>query len=193
MIKPTKRKTFKFYRSYFDIFNELENDKDKLTFIKALLDKQFLDIEPDLKGLVKFAYISQVHSIEKQVKGWKDATGEELTGVYDPPKGLPKADPLQEEQVKEQVEVKEQGQERFDNFWNLYDKKIGDKSKVKKKWDKLSKEDQDKIMVYIPKYINSQPDKKYRKNPETFLNNLSWNDEILGSVGAKITHDASTF
>jgi len=29
--------------------------------------------------------------------------------------------------------------------------------------------------------LNSTPDKQYRKNPETYLNNKSWNDEIIGN------------
>ena len=61
-MKKTKRKGFNFYRSYYDVYNELE-DADKLTFIEALLNKQFLDIEPDnLTGMTKFAWISQYNS-----------------------------------------------------------------------------------------------------------------------------------
>lgn len=67
----------------------------------------------------------------------------------------------------------------FDDFWDLYDKKIGKKSKIEKKWDLLSQSTKEEIMQYVPKYIQSQPDKQYRKNPETFLNNESWNDEII--------------
>ena len=56
MVKETKRKTFKFYRSYFDIFNELDKDKDKLAFIEAVFNKQFLWlslIESMIKNVVK--------------------------------------------------------------------------------------------------------------------------------------------
>lgn len=67
----------------------------------------------------------------------------------------------------------------FDRFWNLYDKKVGRKDKIESKWNKLSNQTRKAIIEYIPKYIDSQPDKKYRKNPETFLNNKSWNDEII--------------
>ena len=67
----------------------------------------------------------------------------------------------------------------FDDFWNDYDKKVGSKSKLEKKWNKLSDKDKIKIKDFIPNYKLSQPDKKYRKNPETFLNNESWNDEII--------------
>ena len=65
------RLVFKFYKSYFDVANEL-NDNDRLAFYDALLKKQFLGIEPTLKGMSKFAYISQKHSIDLQVKGWED-------------------------------------------------------------------------------------------------------------------------
>jgi hypothetical protein len=69
----------------------------------------------------------------------------------------------------------------FEFVWNLYDKKVGDKKKLIKKWDALSKASKDKILEYIPRYIDSQPDKQYRKNFETFLNNSSWEDEIIGN------------
>lgn len=67
----------------------------------------------------------------------------------------------------------------FDVFWNSYDKKVGKKEKLENKWVGLSAKDRELIMNYIPKYKQSQPDKKYRKNPETFLNNKSWLDEII--------------
>ena len=69
----------------------------------------------------------------------------------------------------------------FDVFWDKYDKKVGDKEKLKKKWNNLSLEVQNKILEYIPKYIESQPEKKFRKNPETFFNQKSWEDEIITS------------
>jgi hypothetical protein len=75
MIKLTKRKGFNFFRSYYDVYNELETDKDKVAFIEALLDRQFLGIKPTtLTGMAKFAYISQTNSIDSQVKGYEDKT-----------------------------------------------------------------------------------------------------------------------
>jgi hypothetical protein len=66
----------------------------------------------------------------------------------------------------------------FDQFWDLYDKKIG-KKKSKKKWKALSETDQKKVMEFIPKYKSYQPDSEYRKNPLTFFNNRSWEDEYI--------------
>ena len=75
MVKLTKRKGFNFFRSYYDVYNEL-SDKDKVAFMDALLDRQFQGIKPEnLTGLSKFAYISQTNSIDSQVKGYEDKTG----------------------------------------------------------------------------------------------------------------------
>ena len=71
------RLLFKFYKSYFDVASEL-NDKDRLAFYDALMSKEFYNIEPDLKGMAKFAYISQKHSIDKQVEGWESKMKSQL-------------------------------------------------------------------------------------------------------------------
>jgi len=82
--KLTKRKGFNFFRSYYDVYNELNNE-DKVAFIDALLDRQFLGIKPtELNGMAKFAYISQTNSIDGQVKGYEDKTGLKL----DPKQGV---------------------------------------------------------------------------------------------------------
>ena len=103
------------------MFNELDNDTDKLEFIKAVLDKQFLGVNPELKGIVKFAYISQLHSIEKQVKGWQDATGQDLTGAYADPLEGGLVHPTQEVQVKEEEKEKEEVKEKVEPIphWNV--------------------------------------------------------------------------
>ena len=67
----------------------------------------------------------------------------------------------------------------FDDFWEAYDKKVGKKSKIKKKWLKLSQATKEEIMQYIPNYILSQPNKKFRMNPETFFNNDGWLNELI--------------
>ena len=73
----------------------------------------------------------------------------------------------------------------FDSFWDLYDKKVGDKDKLKRKWESFGDSERVSIMEYIPKYKLNQPDKKFRKDPQTFFNNSSWNDELIGSVPQK--------
>ena len=86
----------------------------------------------------------------------------------------------QEEQEEEEEKEEEQYINiDFEFFWIEYDKKVGDKQKLKKKWNNLTDAEREKIMEYLPSYKNSVPDKQFRKNPETFFNNKSWNDEIV--------------
>lgn len=67
----------------------------------------------------------------------------------------------------------------FDVFWEAYQKKVGSQAKLQKKWSKLTNKDREAIMMHVPRYVLATPDKQFRKNPETYLNNKSWNDEII--------------
>ena len=69
----------------------------------------------------------------------------------------------------------------FEQFWDDYDKKVGDKNKLADKWKKIPESDKLRIMEYIPAYKKAQPEKRFRKNPETFINQKSWNDEIINA------------
>ena len=80
----------------------------------------------------------------------------------------------------------------FEEFWSLYDKKVG-KSKSLSLYNKLSLKDRKAVFEYIPKYKLAQPDKQYRKDPETFLRNRSWEDELISRYGTSTAlHDNST-
>ena len=68
---------------------------------------------------------------------------------------------------------------QFGIFWNKYDKKVGDKNKLEKKWAKFSNDTRIAIMEHLELYINATPEKQYRKNPQTYFNNESWKDEII--------------
>ena len=107
MIKLTKRKGFNFFRSYYDVYNELETIEDKISFIDALLDRQFLGVKPtNLKGMAKFAYISQTNSIDSQVKGYEDKTKITLTPTVGGSYGGTDTPTVQvEEKVKEKVQI----------------------------------------------------------------------------------------
>ena len=70
--------------------------------------------------------------------------------------------------------------ERFDEFWDLYDKKTA-KPKCESIWQKMSKDKKEQAIAYIEKYKQSQTDKRYRKNPDTYLRNESWNDELINN------------
>ena len=70
----------------------------------------------------------------------------------------------------------------FDRAWNLYEKKVGCKAKLEKKWNSMSQKDRKAAIEYIPLYVIATEDKKYRKNFQTFLNQRGWEDEIIGAT-----------
>jgi len=193
MIKLTKRKGFNFFRSYYDVYNELETIEDKVSFIDALLDRQFLGIKPkELTGMAKFAYISQTNSIDSQVKGYEDKTGIVLTptdtptvGGETPPTDTPRQQVEEKEKEKEKVEEKnvffldsEILEFSFDDFWKMYPNKTN-KKKAKEKFEKLTKEQKEKIEIHLPFFINYKPFKEYNHpHAITYLNQERYNDEI---------------
>jgi len=84
-----------------------------------------------------------------------------------------------ENEIKNENEFEIMEYPAFSDFWDMYDKKRGDKDKVQKRWKQLTQKDKEAIMEYLPAYLLSTPDKQFRKDPLTFLNNKSWNDEII--------------
>lgn len=80
------RKQFKFYRSYYDIAKEITNEKERSDYLMAICEYQFTGIEPELTGMAKFAFLSQKHSLEKQVVGYEFAT-KKVDTLEAPPRG----------------------------------------------------------------------------------------------------------
>jgi len=116
-----ERLAFNFYRSYYEIALELPED-DRLVFLMAIFEMQFNGNEPtDLKGMAKFAFKSQRHSLIKQLEGYKSGKnggrppkgtqkGNHKGNETIPPKGTPnqeKGEEKEKEKVKEQVKEKE--------------------------------------------------------------------------------------
>lgn len=101
------RKAFNFYRSYYDVAKELSK-KDREEFLMAILQKEFEGIEPNLEGMAKFAYLSQQHSIDKQVKGYEDKTKQKLTptegGCQGSTEGGTQGGSVQEKEKEEEKE-----------------------------------------------------------------------------------------
>ena len=172
------RLLFKFYRSYFDVACEL-SDKDRLAFYDAIMQRQFLGIEPNLKGVSKLAYVSQKHNIDAQVKGWEDYFKTQIvdTNAMIPPM-IP---PMIQEEEKEKEEEKQQITNTiysFDEFWETYNKKTG-RVNCERIYARLKDKDYAKIKETLPIYLESVKDKQYLKNPQTYLNGKCWEDEIF--------------
>jgi hypothetical protein len=68
--------------------------------------------------------------------------------------------------------------DQFEQFWNLYDYKKS-KEKAEKVWSTLTNEEKNQAINHAPLYAQSTPDKQFRKHPTTYLNQKSFNDEII--------------
>ena len=77
--------------------------------------------------------------------------------------------------IEEYKEIKNSNIASFDKFWNLYGKST-DKQKCLEKFVKLTEDEIKSIFETLPVYLLQTPDKKYRKNPLTYLNGKCWND-----------------
>lgn len=107
-MKKQTRQAFNFYRSYYDILDDITRDQDKLTYLLALLDRQFKGIEPTLENIPRLVYNSQKHSIDKQIEGWENKTGTKLD-----PTVPPTQPPYVQVQVQEEGEGKEEEKEKL--------------------------------------------------------------------------------
>lgn len=148
----------------------VEFDNGKKWFIPSFIEFQYGQLNPANR-----AHNSVISILEKN-------------NLY---KNKPLTSPLQEamdmdidmdmDKDKDKDKDNDKILQEFELFWNIYDKKVGNKKKLLNKWKKLKKPDKDKIFSTLPSYVAST-EKKYRKNPETYLNNTSWNDEIIGDT-----------
>jgi len=82
------------------------------------------------------------------------------------------ADETQTTPIEERKENKEI---LFNDFWKIYDKQV-DRKKCLEKFLKLKDDEIKLIFESLPNYILNTPDKQFRKNPATWINNKCWND-----------------
>ena len=66
----------------------------------------------------------------------------------------------------------------FGYWWDLYGKKI-DRAKCERKFNKLTPAEQQACIAATPAYVASTPDLQFRRHPATYLNNKSWENQII--------------
>lgn len=115
------RKAINFYRSYYEVAKMLPV-KYRWAFVEAVLDYQFTGKEPSDTTGFELAWVSQKHSLDKQLQGFKHGQkgGRPPKGTSNPP---PKGTSNQEQekvQVQVQLEkkvLKKTIEERKVDFW----------------------------------------------------------------------------
>ena len=191
----SKRKSFVLHKDSLDILPDLTDDQAGKLF-KAIHAYQ-IDDEITLDQITKMVFLpfknqfirddgKYLETCERRAvagsKGGKQKVAnaskckQTLANVADSVsknKSDSKSDSDNDSEVTKDIVVND----RFAEFWNLYSKKV-DTSKCKAKFSKLTNNEIDLIFQNLPAYINSKPDKQYRKNPITWLNGKCWNDDI---------------
>jgi len=156
------RKAFNFYRSYWDVANEL-NDKDRLAFYDALLTRQFTGKEMELTGISKFAYISQKHSIDAQIKGYEDKTKQKINiPIEDPTQGgmqggieAPTVQEKEKEKEKEQLHIVP-FQERVNKFLIWFNSEFTKHGKQQAKFRTLNNQTESNLKKLLDKYLTDE-------------------------------------
>jgi hypothetical protein len=123
---------------------------------------------------------AQKRAEKRQRESNVKATPVEITFNENPTIKNKKREEEEEKRIRKEKELKVS--ELFNRFWSLYDKKTN-REKCLKKFSTLKAEEMEQIFIHLPDYVNSTPDKKFRKDPTTYLNNKSFNDEIIISNG----------
>jgi hypothetical protein len=112
------RKAFNFYKSYADVYFQLDV-KERVKFMDALLVKQFYNIDVTIEGMANFALLSQKHSIQSQIDGYisKDGEFEQFEGAWQGAwqGGIKGASVQVEDKGKDKVKVKEKDEQEKGN------------------------------------------------------------------------------
>ena len=88
---------------------------------------------------------------------------------------------------KDKDKAKEQEwKNQFEIWWNKYNKKRG-RDKVESKWLTLKEEEMQLCLDSVDAYVRSTPEKQFRKDPATYLNQKCWGDEIYIDTDPKAT------
>lgn len=97
------------------------------------------------------------------------------------------------EKPKGEVLVLKESEYPFEVFWEAYGHKVGSKHKCSLKWARLSEGERKAVMEHVPLYVQSTPDKGFRKHPETYLNGRIWESEELPLSSGKPLSDPITY
>lgn len=140
------------------------------------LDEQLEDIAETSKGKSRAAKIRwEKHKKDKAGAMQNDADAMHVhTGAMQND-----AEKRREEEIREEEKKRNDSNESlFNIFWSKYPNKVA-KGNCKKKFLKLKQPEIEKILSTIDAYVAHKPFETYNHpNPETYLNQKRWEDEI---------------
>jgi hypothetical protein len=162
------------------LFEIEDNVKDKRTSgLIGNLKRWHIDIYN--KFMNKEITLEQAIDMSKTIAPLSHPDG---TPIAPPSQNI--ADKIREEEIREE-KIKEEEEKEinraialesdFEIFWNAYDKKV-DYKKTKAKFISLSGVKRQQALNTVLFYVKKTEEKKYRKNPLTWLNGECWKDEL---------------
>lgn len=188
------RDSFIFYRSFQEAINEA-SESEQLSIYRAISGYALNREEPELSGVAKLAWLLIKPQLDANWKRFENgclggAPSDSLKGNQNARKRTKNEPRTNQKRTKNEANVNvndnvnnnigesnDSPTSSFEVVWSLYGKK-GNKKTSEKKWSKLTAAKKSKAIAYIPAYVNATPDKQYRKNFETFINQECWNDEL---------------
>ena len=180
------RDGFIFYRSFYEGIKELPRDiqGEVLTAIMeyGLNGETTENLKPVARAI--FTLIKpQIDANNKKFENGKKGGRPPKNETKEKPKNnqtktTPEPKELKSKDKANEKEKEEKGKIPFDDFWNLYDKKKGDRRACQKKWGSLKNDTQEYILSILPKYVASFSDRQFQPYPQTFLNQERWKNEI---------------
>jgi len=145
------------------LLNENKNEVYSNRILEHLQYRQKLSEYGSLGGRTNKATLKPgLNSAQAPPQAGKESKGENSIG--------------KKSKVKKSKEINN-GDFVFETFWDLYDKKVGDKKKVQKIWVSLKQDERNAIMAILPEYVESFDDNQFQPYPQTYLNQRRWENE----------------
>ena len=135
-------------------FFDVENETIRIDF----LDEQFLELSENKKVNSTNGKLGA----EKRWRGHSEANSEKIALREDKDK----------DKDKDKINIE------FSVFWELYNHKVGSKTKSEKKWKLLKDQQRIKIIDTLPNFLKTITDKKFQPHALTYLNNERWEDVL---------------
>lgn len=199
-IMAKDKKSFVAYCDWIDSFEEL-SDEEAGRLVKHLF-RYVNDKNPEAPDkLTKMCFIPIQQSLKRDLKKYeayvqKQSENGSKGGRPQKPKEPKKpnalfenpSEPKKADSVSVSVNVSANDNEDsknyliepdlFETFWQLY-KKGSSRVAAQKEWFEIDEREYPKIIEHVPKYVESTPDVKFRKDAVNYLKNRAWLDTEL--------------
>tara|TARA_R100000951_G_C2644464_1_gene182075 strand:+ start:499 stop:1314 length:816 start_codon:yes stop_codon:yes gene_type:complete len=163
---------FILHKNLLEVLENIPNEKAGELFKHIL--KYVNDLDPQTDDLIlKCLFIPIKQRLKADLDKWQSKKEGFSKAGLKSAEVRRKKKALSTNPIKQNTEKIEQ----FEKFWEVYNKKI-DKKSCLIKWLKLKESDIKKIFETLENYVKLNDNIRFRKNPATYLNNYSWNDEL---------------